>query len=283
MPKRSLMLAGGGLKIAFQAGVLQVWLDEAGIKFDHADGVSAACFNVAMWAQEMSGKQIADHWRNFKPLAAVGVNWRQLPRLFYAESFFTLNAFRKKFFREWGLDWERIRAGGREATFNVYNFSKHQLRPVTTSELTEDFLIATGSLPLWFPPVIVGGDTYIDAVFNTASNLEEAIRRGADELWVIWTTSSLGKWRNGFIGNFFGIFEATTNGGYKQMLARIETNNTKIEHGEQGEFGRLITVRELKAEVKLHYLFNFKRRRFPEAVEQGVEAARAWCQANQIV
>jgi predicted acylesterase/phospholipase RssA len=31
------MLAGGGIKIAFQAGVLQVWLDEAGLKFDRAD------------------------------------------------------------------------------------------------------------------------------------------------------------------------------------------------------------------------------------------------------
>ncbi len=38
MPKRSLMLAGGGLKIAFQAGVLQVWLDEADLRFDHAEG-----------------------------------------------------------------------------------------------------------------------------------------------------------------------------------------------------------------------------------------------------
>jgi predicted patatin/cPLA2 family phospholipase len=64
MPKRSLMLAGGGLKIAFQAGVLQVWLDEAGLTFDHADGVSAACFNLAMWTQGMSGRQIADNWRN---------------------------------------------------------------------------------------------------------------------------------------------------------------------------------------------------------------------------
>ena len=39
------MLAGGGLKIAFQAGVLQVCLDEAGLEFDHGDGVSAATFN----------------------------------------------------------------------------------------------------------------------------------------------------------------------------------------------------------------------------------------------
>jgi predicted acylesterase/phospholipase RssA len=30
--KRSLILAGGGIKVAFQAGVLQVWLDEAGLR-----------------------------------------------------------------------------------------------------------------------------------------------------------------------------------------------------------------------------------------------------------
>ena len=173
-------------------------------------------------------------------------------------------------------------ASGREATFNVYNFSKHQLRPVTAPELTEDFLIATGSLPIWFPPVRIDGDTYIDAVFNTASNLEEAIRRGADELWVIWTTSSQGQWRNGLVGNFFGIFEATTNGGYKQVLARIETNNKAIERGQFGEFGRRITVRELRSEVALHYLFNFSQSRFAAAVNSGVEAARAWCQANDV-
>lgn len=282
MPKRSLMLAGGGLKIAFQAGVLQVWLDEAGIEFDHADGVSAASFNLAMWVQGMSGTHIADNWRNFNPVAAVKVNWPQLPRLFHAESLFKLDAFRRKFFPAWGLDWNKIRASGREATFNVYNFSRHNLRPVTTPEMTEDFLIATASLPIWFPPVRIDGDTYIDAVFNTASNLEEAIRRGADELWVIWTTSTGGEWRDGFVGNFFGIFEATTNGGYQRVLARIETSNSAIERGAPGEFGRHITVRELRSEVALHYLFNFSKARFEEAVNRGVEAARAWCDTNRV-
>ena len=282
MPKRSLMLAGGGLKIPFQAGVLQVWLDEAGIQFDHADGVSAACFNLAMWTQGMSGKQIADNWRNFQPLTAVNLNWSQLPLLFYAESFFKLDAFRKKIFPRWGIDLEQVRGSSREATFNVYNFSTHTLRPVTAPEMTEDFLIATGSLPVWFPPVKIDGDTYIDAVFNTASNLEEAIRRGADEIWVIWTTSQLGKWRKGFLGNFFGIFEATANYSYRRVLTRIDANNAAIERGANSEFGRPITVREIRAEVGLHYLFNFKQRRFPETVEEGVKAARAWCDANNI-
>jgi predicted patatin/cPLA2 family phospholipase len=283
MPKRALMLAGGGLKIAFQAGVLQVWLDEAGLSFDHADGVSAACFNVAMWTQGMSGRQIADNWRNLEPIQGVDVNVAGLTRLLHAESLFELDAYRKKVFPAWGLDWQKIRASPREATFNIYNFSRHELRPVTPPEMTEDHLIATASLPIWFPPVHIDGDTYIDAVFDTASNLEEAIRRGADELWVIWTTSQRGEWKDGFVGTFFGIFEATTNHAYKQALARIRRNNDAIAAGGQGEFGRPITVRELKAEVPLHYLLNFKKARIQEAVELGVKEARAWLDAAPVL
>src|SRR5690349_1399124 len=141
MPKRSLMLAGGGVKIAFQAGVLQVWLDEAGLTFDHADAVSAACFNLAMWTQGMSGTRIADNWRNVDPLLGVDVNFAQLARLLYAESLFELDAYRHRIFPAWGLDWEAIRESRREATFNVYNFSRHELLPLGPAQMSEDLLV----------------------------------------------------------------------------------------------------------------------------------------------
>jgi predicted acylesterase/phospholipase RssA len=276
------MLAGGGVKVAFQAGVLQVWLDEAGLEFDHGDAVSAACFNLAMWAQGMSGTEIADNWRHTNPLSEVDLNAPQLARFFYAASLLDLDAFRQKIFPAWKLDWEKIRSSPRQASFNVYNFSRHELRPVHTSEMTEDFLLACASLPMWFPPVKIAGDTYIDAVFNIGTNMDEAIRSGADELWVIWTTSQRGEWFDGFVGNFFGIFEATVVGGYKRSLARIAANNAALARGEPGEFGRVITVKEIKAEVPVHYLLNFSRDRAAEAVNRGVEAARLWCDAAGI-
>ena len=282
MPKRSLMLAGGGLKIAFQAGVLQVWLDEAGLEFDHGDGVSAACFNLAMWTQGMSGRQIADNWRNLNPLAGIDLNWSQLLRGPFAASIFELDAYRRKVFPAWGLDWEKIRASRREATFNVYNFSRHELRPVTQSEMTEDFLVATGSLPIWFPPVRIDGDTYVDAVFNTASNLEEAIRRGADELWIIWTVSRQARWKGGFIDTYFQIIETTANGHLQRDLDRIEASNKAIAEGKSGEFGRPIKVEMLAAEVPLHYLVNVASPEFTAAVEQGIADARAWCREKGI-
>lgn len=282
MPKRSLMLAGGGVKVSFQAGVLQVWLDEAGLEFDRGDAVSAACFNLAMWVQGMSGTEIADNWRNTDPLSEIDVNAANLARLLYAPSILDFSPLREKIFPAWKLDWSKIRSSSREATFNVYNFSKHELRPVHPADMTEDLLVATASLPMWFPPVKIAGDTYIDAIFNVGTNIDEAIRSGADELWIIWTTSQRGEWFDGFVGNFFGIFEATVVGGYKNALARIAANNSAIEKGEAAEFGRFITVREIKAEVPVHYLLNFSRDRAAEAVNRGVEAARLWCDAAGI-
>ena len=65
------------LKVGFQAGVLQVWLDEAGLTFDHADGASGGNLNLAMWCQGMSGRQIADNWRAMPPRVGMGFNWRE--------------------------------------------------------------------------------------------------------------------------------------------------------------------------------------------------------------
>lgn len=282
MTKRSLMLAGGGMKVAFQAGVLQVWLDEAGLHFDHIDGASGGCFNAAMRCQGMSGTRIADNWRHLRPVEGVAVNWSLIVEGPLARSVFTLDAYREKVFPAWGYDWEQVRRSGLEATFNVYNFSRQQLEVWAPSDMTEDRLCACVSLPMWFPPVRVDGDTYIDPVFVTDCNLEEAIRRGADEIWVIWTVGQTGEWNDGFVNNYFQIIEAAANGRFKLVCDRIEKNNQAILGGGFAEFGRFITLKILRAEVELNYIVNLGADKVAEAVERGVEVARAWCAENRI-
>jgi predicted acylesterase/phospholipase RssA len=281
-PHRSLILAGGGVKVAYQAGVLQVWLDEAGLEFDHADGASGGVFNLAMWCQGMSGTQIADNWRNLNPLAGIQPNWAQLPRLLWARSLFRLDRYRRVVFPGWGLDWDAIRHTDREATFNAYNFSRHRLLVRTAKEVTEDFVAAAVSLPMWFPPVVIDGDTVIDAVFLTDANLDEAIARGAEELWIVWTVSRRGEWHDGFVANYFQIIETSANGHFRRALDRIHRNNEEVAAGRPGEYGRHIEVKLLEAEVPLHYLMAFSRDRFTEAVNLGVIEARDWCRKNGI-
>lgn len=281
--KRSLIMAGGGLKVALQAGVLQVWLDEMDLEFDHADGASGGVFNLAMYCQGMTGTEIADNWRNIPISQGISFNWTQYYKLIYAKSILTMDKFRQNVFTSWGLDWEKINAYQGEATFNVYNFTKHELAVLTPDQMNEDLLVACGSLPMWFPPVEQDGELYIDAVYLTDANIMEAVRRGADELWIIWTVSERSEWRDGFLANYFQIIETSANGHFRQDIRRIEANNKAIASGGSGEFGRPIELKILRAEVPLHYLINLSGDRFKESVNRGVELARQWCQDQGIV
>jgi predicted acylesterase/phospholipase RssA len=277
--RRSLILAGGGLKVAFQAGVLQVWLDEAGLTFDHADGASGGTFNLAMYCQGMTGTEIADAWRRTIPLHAADID---LARLLRGDALLTLDRYRTEIFPRWGLDWSKIRTTTREATFNVCDFGRYELSVVEPRHMSEDLLVACVSLPMWFPPVEIDGQTYVDAVYLSDGNLEEAIRRGADEIWVIWTVSERGEWNPGFTNIYFQVIEIAANGHFRRVVRRIQENNAAIAAGRTGEFGRRIELKILRAEVPVNYLLNVGQDRLHEAVNRGVQAAREWCAAAGI-
>ena len=280
--KRSLILAGGGMKVGFQAGVLQVWLDEAGLAFDHADGASGGCFNLAMYCQGMSGTQIADNWRNLNPFLPVDFNWENYWKLLHAPSVLSYDNFRRNVLPFWGIDWNKISQSSRLGTFNIFNFSRKQLEVVPNDRMSEDFLIASVSLPMWFPPVQILGQTYFDAVYISDANVEEAIRRGADEIWAIWTVSTRDEWHDGFLAQYFQIIETVADTNFFGIWKRIERNNQEIAAGRPGEFGRQIDLKLLQAEVPVHYLFNLSKDRMAESVNLGVQTARQWCREQGV-
>ena len=97
-PRRALVFAGGGAKVAYQAGVLQVWLDEARVdgrpvEFHVADGASGGVINLAMWCQGMSGRQIADAWRAHRPLRSATPNLAGFPFPFRPSIFSSFDAY----------------------------------------------------------------------------------------------------------------------------------------------------------------------------------------------
>ncbi len=278
--KRALILAGGGLKVAFQAGVLQVWLDEVEepLDFEVADGASGGVFNLAMWCQGMTGTQIADAWRHTQPLKLMRINpllWRSL---------LTFGRFRKNIVKKvWKLDWGAVNAFPKPATFNTYNFTKGEPRIFQASEMTEDRMIACVSLPAWFEPMKLDGDDYIDSVFCTDANLEAAIANGATELWVIWTVSTLGRWRYGPFHQYFQIVEAAADSRFNDVVRRIDRSNALHAANKPGaEFDWPIDVKLLQGDVPIDYMLVFSARSLHEAVELGVKKARDWCEENDI-
>ena len=78
--KRSLILAGGGMKVGWQAGVMQVLMDEAGLKFDHIDAASGGVFNLSMLLSGKSATHIAESWGSTSPFKFLSPHkpWRYL-------------------------------------------------------------------------------------------------------------------------------------------------------------------------------------------------------------
>jgi predicted acylesterase/phospholipase RssA len=301
---RSLILAGGGIKVGYQAGCLQVLLDEAKLTFDHVDGASGGCFNAALLANGMSGKQIADAWRTMNPFDMISFNLKEYYKLFWARSIGTLDGLKARCFPFWGLDWDRIRACSHPAvTFNVYDFTQKRLLVLEAKDMDADLLCAGVALPMWFPPVIKNGHTLFDAVFCTDANVGEGVRRGADEMWAIWTVADQPDYRDGFVAQYFHIIETSSDTHFFRDWEEVAAVNAAIERAGGPDTSRAlpdlqlragyestppdqlapppgrktVTQHLIKQEVPIHYLLNVSQDRMNEAVEMGVRDARDYC------
>jgi predicted acylesterase/phospholipase RssA len=62
-PKRSLLLAGGGMRVAYQAGVLLA-LKEEGLCFHHGDGTSGGTINLAMLFSGLAPQEMIARWKS---------------------------------------------------------------------------------------------------------------------------------------------------------------------------------------------------------------------------
>jgi predicted acylesterase/phospholipase RssA len=297
---QSLILAGGGLKVGYQAGCLQVLLDELGLRFDHVDAASGGCFNAAMMASGMTGRQIADAWRSMNPAAFTTLNVKEFYKASWARSIGTADGL-KRVFTEWGLNFQTINQKKNCVyTFNCFNFSKKKLVTLENEALDLDYLLACVALPMWFPPVLKNGDLFFDAVYCTDGNVGEAVRRGADEIWAVWTVTDLPEYRDGFIAQYFHIIETVANQKFNDEWTEIAAvNNAIANHGEdasrptsdlrlQAGFSandphllpppgrKPIKLHLIKQEVPVQYVAIFNRDRMAAAVEMGVRDTREY-------
>lgn len=301
---RSLLLAGGGLKVGYQAGCLQVF-HELDVTFDHVDAASGGCLNAAMIASGKTGTEIANQWRTMPAGAFTTPDWRNYYRTFWMRSVGTSDGLRHIFRDIWKLDFRTIRNRKDTIfTFNHYDFAEKRVVVVENKDLDEDVLIASGALLWWLPAIWSEKRWRFDAVWCTDANVGEAVRRGADEIWAIWTVSDTPELRDGFIAEYFHLIETVANAKFKEEWSEIAAVNAAIANngdpisgpGQDLRLGagfdpkavaklppppgrKTIKQHLIRQEVPVHYLFNFSGDRMAAAVEMGVRDARACARA----
>jgi predicted acylesterase/phospholipase RssA len=232
-PKRALILAGGGMRVAYQAGVLRA-LSERAVTFTQADGTSGGTINLAMLLSGLSPVEMCDRWRTLdvKHFASA----MPLPEYLKPTEMLAVgdaDGIIKNVFPHLGIDIAKINAAeGMQGTFNVCNYSRKTNEVIPHQQIDLDLLIAGISLPIFMPPVGKGGDLYVDSVWIKDANLMEAVRRGADELWVIWCIGNIRTYKKGFFNQYVHMIELSANGALFEEFNQINEINARIGNGE---------------------------------------------------
>jgi len=115
-----------------------------------------------------------------------------------------------------------------EGTFNVCNFSRKTNEVIAHSRVDVDLLVAGISLPIFLPPIPKGGDLFTVSVWIKDANLMEAVRRGAEELWVVWCIGNSREYRPGVFHQYVHMIELSANGALFEEFERIKEINARI-------------------------------------------------------
>lgn len=232
-PRRSLILAGGGIRLAYQAGVLEV-LHQAGLQFNHVDGTSGGIFNTAMLASGLSPVEMSERWRTlkirnfmsslplksyFRPMRLAGIG--------------DADGIRKGVFPSLGIDIPKIRNNKDfQATFNLCNFSEKTIESIPGEAISEDLLIAGVSLPIFMPALKIRDAWYTDAVWIKDANLLGAAERGAEEIWLVWAIGNTREYLSGSFNQYVHMIEMSANGGLLEEFRQLNNLNERIKRGE---------------------------------------------------
>ncbi|WP_412061643.1 patatin-like phospholipase family protein [Rubrivirga sp. IMCC45206] len=241
-PRRALLLAGGGMRVAYQAGVL-IALEEAGLTFAHADGASGGTINLAMLFSGLPPREMAERWRTLdlkdfaSPLPLREVLSIQTPGVADADG------IRDRVYPHLGIDVDAIRAAtGMGGTFNVCDYGRKTVWAVPHAEVTMPLLLAAVSLPGVMPLQEHAGALYTDAVWIKDTNAWEAVRRGAEELWLVWCIGNTDVWREGPLDQYVHMIELSAAGALNEELDRIAELNGRIAAGDS-PYGQRTPVR----------------------------------------
>lgn len=196
MPKRAVVLAGGGSRGPYQVGVWQA-LRELDIPFQIVTGTSVGALNGALMAQG-DFAQAKEMWESLAQSDVIAAFSSADPSGLVGKGRY-FGDFIKQLLEQGGLDVSPLEATLRRAvdeqalraspveyglvTAKLPAFKAVQL---TKSEIPEgelvDYMLASATYFPFFPRKEIGGDRYVDGAFSDNLPIELALRCGAEEI-----------------------------------------------------------------------------------------------------
>lgn len=188
----ALVMSGGGARGAFEVGVVDYLITDAGLDFDVITGVSVGALNAAMLAQADGTDELSDQLEALKDVYFGIRSYRdvflkrgiarllELPAdLDHLLSGLGSNAIYDpsplKRLIDRHLDVERLRESKRDLRIGVVSLDHGDYRSVMSDDPDiKDFVLASTAIPWVFPPVVVRDERFIDGGTRNLAPLGDA-------------------------------------------------------------------------------------------------------------
>lgn len=179
--KRGLVLAGGGSRGAFSCGALYQLIVKEGLNFDYISGISVGSLHGAMLAQAQNADELKKYAIYLKYLwtrkiqgdysiynagGTINLLWRD-----YLHDIAPL-----KNLLDTEADWARIHSSPIKLWVGAVSFQTGKIKYVnnhdTPPDIFKQYVLASSSMPLMFPPVEINGQQYFDGGLRDVIPLE---------------------------------------------------------------------------------------------------------------
>ena len=230
--KRALVLSGGGSKGAFEVGAIDYLVNVEGLNFNIFIGTSAGALNAGFLGQSRDRKELVELSRQLKELwlnirnkrSVYQSNFGGMLSLFWCDSLYRPRGLYRILQKYIDLDRifdpatvVKVATVAQETGRLFYADSR---RP----ELQADFLkyiLASASMPLFFPAVHIGKSHWYDGGLRNITPLGAAFDEQPDEIIVI-VTYPVGP-------NMEPITSTTKHGGaFQAILRTVEILTSEI-------------------------------------------------------
>lgn len=260
MPRRALVLSGGGAKGSFQIGALEELILNKGLDFEILCGVSVGALNASFLAQapfDPANPDVSrDNLKNaFRTLRRVWLEeitgsesvYRVRPGdtggiVLGADSIYDPEPLQELLERY--LKPQELAQSNRVLRVQYVSLKTGELRTADSQDPNiVKYVLASATMPYYFPPVKVRGEHLVDGGVRDITPLGQAFAAGAEVIYVIYATP-FDVERAEFVDNWVGTrvnalnylargAEIMINEIYRTDTEGAQRFNTLKEHWEQ--------------------------------------------------
>lgn len=272
--KRALILAGGGARGAFQAGVLQ-YLEEIGWKPDMLCGNSVGAVNAVALGSGISAADLGRLWKRFNRKRIFKLTSQKFIMSFLSGRKFhplmdtgPLRAILGEY-----IDTEALKKNRTKIIITAVNMLTSEVKYFDNSVITVNHVMASGAMPMLFPCQFIDGEPYWDGCVTANVPIMPALESGAKEILVV-LLSPVGAFRTGLPRTHAQAGELILEQFMIGSYMTLTSNYTKTQRSDCRFTDSEIKVIAPRNMLGLGSLLNFSEKQSVKLIQEGYTAAK---------